>query len=104
MVTSTARARISRATATASRGRPRSESARRAVLEAAGDLLKKGGYRTTTIEAISARSGVAKTTIYRWWSNRAALVVELLLLRADHAAPPAEPGQNMLGGIHAEMQ
>src|SRR5678815_3644169 len=104
MAHSVVRVRMSSASPAPVRGRPRSESARRAVLEAAGDLLKKGGYRATTIEAISARSGVAKTTIYRWWSNRAALVVELLLLRADHAAPPAEPGQNMLGGIHAEMQ
>ena len=74
------------------------------MLEAAGELLKKGGYRATTIEAISARSGVAKTTIYRSWSNRAALVVELLLQRADHAAPPATIGKNMLRGIHDEMQ
>jgi AcrR family transcriptional regulator len=86
------------------RGRPRSESARRAVLEAAGDLLEKNGYRATTIEAIAARAGVAKTTIYRWWSNRAALVVELLLQRADEAAPPAIVGKDPVRGLYEEMQ
>lgn len=69
------------------RGRPRSERARRAIVEAALDLYVKGGYPVTTIEAIAARSGVAKTTIYRWWPNRAALVVELLLEVAAEAAP-----------------
>ena len=74
------------------------------MLEAAGALLRKGGYPAATIEAISADSGVAKTTIYRWWSNRAALVVELLLQRADQAAAPATLGKDMLRGIHDEMQ
>ncbi|MGH3054443.1 MAG: TetR/AcrR family transcriptional regulator, partial [Gaiellaceae bacterium] len=53
------------------RGRPRSQRARRAVLEAARTLVEKGGYPATTIEAIAAESKVAKTTIYRWWPNRA---------------------------------
>jgi len=71
----------------APRGRPRSERARRAVLKAASDLFEKGGYSEATIEAISARSHVAKTTIYRWWPHRAALMVELLLRVADEVAP-----------------
>jgi AcrR family transcriptional regulator len=72
----------------ARRGRPRSERARRAVLDAAGRLFAEGGYPAATIEAIAARSGVAKTTIYRWWPHRAALMVELLLRMAAEAAPP----------------
>src|SRR5215510_1165626 len=71
----------------APRGRPRSEKARRAVLKAASDLFEKGGYTAATIEAIAARSRVAKTTIYRWWPHRAALMVELLLRIADEVAP-----------------
>src|SRR5258706_10070279 len=77
------------------RGRPRSLPARRAVLDAACALVEKGGYSTATIEAIAARSGVAKTTIYRWWPNRAALVVDLLLELADAAAPPPAGGGPM---------
>src|SRR5258708_5223220 len=77
------------------RGRPRSLPARRAVLDATRALVEKGGYSKATIEAIAARSGVAKTTIYRWWPNRAALVVDLLLELADAAAPPPAGGDPM---------
>lgn len=69
-------------------GRPRSEQARRAVLNATRVLFEEGGYAATTIEAIAARSGVAKTTIYRWWPNRPCLVVDLLLEIAATAVPP----------------
>lgn len=61
------------------RGRPRSAEAHRAVLKAARELVAEGGDAAATIEAIAERSGVAKTTIYRRWPTRPALVVELLL-------------------------
>jgi len=66
---------------TARRGRPRSEQARVAVLEAAGDLLLEGGLQATTVEAIAARAGVSKATIYKWWPNRGAVVLDGLLER-----------------------
>lgn len=89
--------------ATPSRGRPRSLRARTAVLQAARALLRRGGYPAATIEAIAARSGVAKTTIYRWWPNRAALVVDLLTEMAATAVPmPAGP--DALGAVRREMQ
>ena len=86
------------------RGRPRSQRARSAVLNAARALFEKGGYTAATIEAIAARSGVAKTTIYRWWPNRAALVVDLLMQIAAEAAPlPAglEPLQALRTELHS---
>src|SRR4051812_35255100 len=69
-------------------GRPRSEVARRAVLDAARALFESGGLPAASIEAIAAKSGVAKTTIYRSWPNRAALLVDLLVEIAAEAAPP----------------
>jgi AcrR family transcriptional regulator len=84
------------------RGRPRSLRAKRAVLEAARALIEKGGYPAATIEAIAARSGVAKTTIYRWWPNRAALVVNLLLQIADELAPPPA-GRDPLRALRTEL-
>ena len=72
----------------AARGRPRSESARRAVMKAALALVQEGGYPAATIDEISARSGVAKSTIYRWWPSRPALIVDLLLQIAAAVAPP----------------
>jgi len=84
-------------------GRPRSQQARRAVLEATHALVAKGGYAAATIEAISARSGVAKTTIYRWWPNRPALVVDLLMEMAGKEVPPPA-GPDPLGAIRTEMR
>jgi AcrR family transcriptional regulator len=83
-------------------GRPRSERARRAILKAASALFEKGGYPAATIEAIAARSGVAKTTIYRWWPHRAALMVELLLTMAAEVAPPPA-GPNPMRALQTEL-
>ena len=83
-------------------GRPRSERAKQASLDAACDLFEEGGYPAATIEAISARSGVAKSTIYRWWPNRAALVVDLLLQISEEVAPPPS-GPDPLRALRTEM-
>jgi len=85
------------------RGRPRSLRARQAILDATYALVKKGGYGAATIEAISLRSGVAKTTIYRWWPNRAALVVDLLMELAAKEVPPPT-GPDTMGALRKEMR
>jgi len=50
---------------------------RRKVLEASASLLDGDGYPGVTIEAIAAKAGVAKTTIYRWWPSKAAILLDL---------------------------
>jgi AcrR family transcriptional regulator len=84
------------------RGRPRSQQAHNAVLDAARALVEKGGYAAATIDEISARSGVAKTTIYRRWSNRPALLVDLLLKLAEEVAPPPS-GRDPLRALRTEL-
>jgi len=59
-------------------GRPRSVEADRAIIDAIVDLLVDRGYREVTIEAVAARAGVAKTTIYRRWPCKADMVVEAI--------------------------
>jgi AcrR family transcriptional regulator len=57
-------------------GRPRSEASRAAIIDATWELLKTTSLRDLSIEAIARASGVGKTTIYRWWSNKAAVVMD----------------------------
>ena len=59
-------------------GRPRSERAQTAVLGAVVALLDEVGYQHLTVEAVAARAGVGRTTVYRWWPTKAALVVDAL--------------------------
>lgn len=61
------------------RGAPRSETARRAILDATTRLFASRGYDHLTIEGIAAEAGVGKQTIYRWWPSKGALVLECLL-------------------------
>src|SRR3984885_9569643 len=57
-------------------GRPRSERARLAIMEAAADLLIEGGLAAATIESIAARAGVSKVTIYKWWPSRGSVAID----------------------------
>lgn len=57
-------------------GRPRSEEAHRAILEATLALLIEGGYSALTVEGIASRAGVGKATIYRRWPSKLPLVIE----------------------------
>jgi AcrR family transcriptional regulator len=85
------------------RGRPRSQQARRAILDATRSLVEKDGYEAATIEAVAALAGVGKTTIYRWWPNRASLVVELLMgMAAENVPMPSGP--DPLGAVRTEMR
>jgi AcrR family transcriptional regulator len=60
-------------------GRPRSEESKAAILDATWELLKTTCLRNLSIEAIARESGVGKTTIYRWWPNKAAVVMDAFL-------------------------
>jgi AcrR family transcriptional regulator len=53
---------------------PRVERSRRVILEAVLDELGASGYGGLTIEAVAARAGVGKSTIYRHWPGKLALV------------------------------
>lgn len=65
------------------RGRPRSESAHRALLEAALREFVARGYEAMSLEAIAAAAGVSKLTLYRHWDSKLALVREVLQSLSD---------------------
>lgn len=54
----------------------RSDAARRRALDAASGLIREQGVPAFTVDEVSRRSGVAKTTIYRHWDNGNALLLE----------------------------
>jgi AcrR family transcriptional regulator len=63
--------------------RRRSEKSRTAIVTATRELLLERGFDGLTIEAVAARAGVGKQTIYRWWRSRPALVADVMLEDAD---------------------
>jgi AcrR family transcriptional regulator len=67
---------------------PRVARTREAVLSAAADLLAELGWGRVTVEAVSARSGVARTTIYRHWPDLHHLLAEALESAMDPCLDP----------------
>ena len=59
-------------------GRPRSVQSQQAILDATLTLLAAEGFDAMSIEAIAARAGVGKKTIYRWWNSKEALVIDAI--------------------------
>ena len=68
-------------------GSRRDKGARDRILAATVELLTEAGYGDLTIEAVAARAGVGKPTIYRWWSNKAHLAYDASCVSADREVP-----------------
>jgi AcrR family transcriptional regulator len=75
-------------------GRPRSARADEAIIEAVLDLLAEGNpAETISIEAVAAKAGVGKATIYRRWPNKEALLVDAVAsVKGD---PPPIKGESV---------
>lgn len=59
-------------------GRPRSETLRQAILDAAFQLEREYGYSEVTYQQIADTAHVGRQTIYRWWPTKSDLYFELL--------------------------
>lgn len=70
----------------------RSKRAHEAILTAAVQLLDERPYADVCIEAIAARAGCGKQTIYRWWPSKAAVLMEAWALRAARETPVPDTG------------
>src|SRR5882762_3199838 len=84
-------------------GRPRSEKVRKAVIESTLELLKSVGFNELSMEAVAARACVGKATLYRWWPNKAELVIDAFVsaVESELRFPSAGP---VLESIHAQMR
>jgi AcrR family transcriptional regulator len=83
------------------RGRPRDEGCDRAIETAALDLMVEQGFGGLTMEGVAARAGVAKTTVYRRWDSKAALVIDAFLRGGRD--PQVAPDTGSLRGDLLEM-
>lgn len=74
------------------RGRPRDAATEKAILAASYDLLLEYGFETVTVEKIAERAKVSKATIYKWWPNKAAVVMDGFLSAAMSRLPVPDTG------------
>src|ERR1700739_2488162 len=81
-----------RAPAAPKRGRPRSEQADRAILQAAAEVLAERGLGGMSIEEVASRAGVGKTTIYRRWTSRGTLALDAFLAEFQGQQPLPDTG------------
>jgi len=63
--------------------------------EAAIDVLAQGGFAAFTMEAVAEQSGISKSTLYRHWPDRMALLSDSLetLNRQPRQAEPLRPNE-----------
>ncbi len=74
------------------RGRPRNAETEKSILAASYDLLLENGFGAVTVEKIAERAKVSKATIYKWWPNKAAVVMDSFLSAAMSRLPVPDTG------------
>ena len=83
----------------APRGRPRSAKAHEAILKAAAGLLLEHGLAAVSMDAVAARAGVSKATIYRWWPTKETLALDALYADWALAAPVPKDTGSLRGDL-----
>ncbi|MFT9370830.1 TetR/AcrR family transcriptional regulator [Paenibacillus sp. T2-29] len=75
------------------RGRPRNVESQKSILAASYDLLLEQGFGAVTVEKIAERAKVSKATIYKWWPNKAAVVMDGFLSATMARLPVPDTGR-----------
>ena len=81
------------------RGRPRSETARTAILDAAAELLLAHGVPAVSMDTVAERAGVSKATIYRWWPTKETLALDALYTEWAAARPAPRDTGSLRGDL-----
>jgi AcrR family transcriptional regulator len=74
------------------KGRPRSEKTRKAILKTAFRLLKKKGFEGVSNQQIASEAGVSTATLYRWWKNKQAILLDSYLETTRELIPYGRRG------------
>lgn len=74
------------------RGRPRNAETEKSILNASYELLLESGFAAVTVEKIAERAQVSKATIYKWWPNKAAVVMDGFMSAASARLPVPDTG------------
>ena len=85
------------------RGRPRSDRATQAILQAAAAVLEERGLRGMTIEEVAGRACVGKATIYRWWTTKGTLALDALLAEMIAVRPLPDTG-SLRRDVHGALR
>ncbi|ORW24631.1 TetR/AcrR family transcriptional regulator [Mycobacterium palustre] len=80
-------------------GSRRNDAARRAILDAAAELLAAADSPPITVGAIAERAGVGKQTIYRWWPTKSEVLLDAMIDRARRVAPTPDSGD-----LHTDLR
>jgi len=73
---------------------PRIEHSRRVVCRAALEEFAEAGYSGFRMESVAARAGVGRSTLYRHWPNKAALLTDAL----ETLNTQPDPVRELVGG------
>lgn len=85
-------------------GRPRSEESKRAILDTALRLCERDGYQQLTIKSIATEAGVGRQTIYRWWPDKAAVLMDALIDLGERCLPkPSQETGNTMRDVEAVL-
>ena len=84
-------------------GRPRSPATDQAILRAALELFIQSGIDGVNVEQVATRAGVARTTVYRRWSSREALLAQAIATARGSAEEQAAGDTRELTGLSRRL-
>jgi AcrR family transcriptional regulator len=73
-------------------GRPRDAESRKRILDSAAQLLEESCFDKITVDGIAEHSGTGKATVYRWWPNKSAVLIEAFRERISQELPFPDTG------------
>lgn len=85
------------------RGRPRDENAKKRILDAALEMLEEFGFANTTAEGIAERAGASKATVYRWWPDKRAIMIQAFREAVAQELPLPDTG-NLREDIRLQLR